>query len=467
MSPLWPSGICAVLCASVGPDGSARGPRAPLSSGTEHTEVHKCSCGSLTLLSVLSGKGVVNASAERLFRGELSFVGLLSAWQFGPAVFPSHNQSDPAVPAATGNERSFAFLSLLKQTEQVQPLSPVTPLFLLLPHTHTHTHTHTPHFSNCLFRALGDQLEGHSRNHLRHRQETVEFMLRQRGDFEPFVEDDVPFDKHVANLAKPGTFAGNDAIVAFARNNQMNVVIHQLNAPLWQIRGTDRSDARELHIAYRYGEHYDSVRRISDDSESPAYLRMEMLCQNNSSKSEEVKPQKGDSEDETEVELEDAVQKVCSATGCSDIDLVSHVLEVEDYDVESAIFAILQVKGGEGIGTEEQQEPPGREQKSCSRTLWEENGTGSRIFGNQSLHQGEAENSKEQAGSREENRASRNPKVAKKQRKEQQRLEKKKRQEERHRQKVLATKRDSADTRTEPEPANHVTLVKAMAALNI
>lgn len=40
----------------------------------------------------------------------------------------------------------------------------------------------------------------------------------------------------VANLAKPGTFAGNDAIVAFARNNQMNVVIHQVNAPLWKVR---------------------------------------------------------------------------------------------------------------------------------------------------------------------------------------------------------------------------------------
>ncbi|XP_041319405.1 OTU domain-containing protein 3 isoform X3 [Pyrgilauda ruficollis] len=327
-------------------------------------------------------------------------------------------------------------------------------------------------------------------------------MVRQRGDFEPFVEDDVPFDKHVANLAKPGTFAGNDAIVAFARNNQMNVVIHQLNTPLWQqpvllpsrclpslqktktqkngalkpipkahlqfvcfveIRGTDRSDARELHIAYRHGEHYDSVRRLSDDSEAPACLRMEMLCKNDSNKAGEVKPQKGNSEDETEVEMEDAVQKVCSATGCSDMDLVSHILEVEDYNVESAIFAILQVKEGEGIGTEEQQEPLGMEQKSCSRTLWEENGTGSRIFGNQ----GEVENNKGQAGSREENRASRNPKVAKKQRKEQQRLEKKKRQEERHRQKVLATKRDSADTRTETDPASHVTLVKAMAALNI
>ncbi|NWV87160.1 OTUD3 protein, partial [Machaerirhynchus nigripectus] len=324
-----------------------------------------------------------------------------------------------------------------------------------------------PGDGNCLFRALGDQLEGHSRNHLRHRQETVEYMVRQRGDFEPFVEDDVPFDKHVANLAKPGTFAGNDAIVAFARNNQMNVVIHQPNAPLWQIRGTDRSGARELHIAYQHGEHYDSVRRINDDSEAPAYLQMEMLCKNNSSKAEEVKPQKGDSEDETEVEVEDAVQKVCSATGCSDTDLVRHVLEVEGYNVESAIFAILQVEEGEGIGAEEQQEPPGREQKSCSSTLWEENGSGSRIFGNQNLCQGETENGKGRAGSGEENRGSRNPKVAKKQRKEQQRLEKKKRQEERHRQKVLATKRDSADSRTETDPASHVTLVKAMAALNI
>lgn len=53
-----------------------------------------------------------------------------------------------------------------------------------------------PGDGNCLFRALGDQLEGHSRNHLKHRQETVDYMIRQREDFEPFVEDDIPFEKH-------------------------------------------------------------------------------------------------------------------------------------------------------------------------------------------------------------------------------------------------------------------------------
>ncbi|NWX49410.1 OTUD3 protein, partial [Steatornis caripensis] len=321
---------------------------------------------------------------------------------------------------------------------------------------------------NCLFRALGDQLEGHSRNHLRHRQQTVDYMIKQREDFEPFVEDDVPFEKHVTNLAKPGTFAGNDAIVAFARNNQMNVVIHQLNTPLWQIRGTDKNNVRELHIAYHYGEHYDSVRRINDDSEAPAYLQMEMLCKNDSNKEEVVKPQKGDSEDETEVEMEDAIQKVCDATGCSDVDLVSQILEVKDYNVESAIFAIFQVNEVERISTEEQCDPQSKDQELCSRTLREENGTGSRTFGNRSLNQDEIENNKGQARSDEANRARRNTKVSKKQRKEQQRLEKKKRQEERHRQKVLANKSTCADSSgREADSANHVTLVKAMAALNI
>ncbi|KFP64753.1 OTU domain-containing protein 3, partial [Cariama cristata] len=321
---------------------------------------------------------------------------------------------------------------------------------------------------NCLFRALGDQLEGHSRNHLRHRQETVDYMIKQREDFEPFVEDDVPFEKHVTNLAKPGTFAGNDAIVAFARNNQMNVVIHQLNAPLWQIRGTDKNNVRELHIAYRYGEHYDSVRRINDDSEAPAYLQMEMLCKDDSKKEEELKPQKGDSEDENEVEMEDAIQKVCNATGCSDMDLVSQILEVEGYNIESAIFAIFQVNEVERMSTEERHDPQSKDQKSCSRTLWDENRNGSTISGNRSLHQGEIENNKGQARPGEENRASRNPKVSKKQKKEQQRLEKKKRQEERHRQKILANKSNCADSsRREMDSTNHVTLVKAMAALNI
>ncbi|XP_060614678.2 OTU domain-containing protein 3 [Anolis sagrei] len=315
-----------------------------------------------------------------------------------------------------------------------------------------------PGDGNCLFRALGDQLEGHSQNHLRHRQETVAYMQQQRGDFEPFVEDDLPFEKHLANLSQPGTFAGNDAIVAFAKNNQVNVVIHQLNAPLWQIRGTDKGNARELHIAYRYGEHYDSVRKIDDNEEAPARLQTEIFCRKESGKKQEVPWKEVEAVEPNEVE--DAVQKVRNATGCLDSDLILQILETEDYNIESAIFAVSQVNEVQRLQHEEvaqtNRPKPG---------LWEENGSGTRIFGTL-----EAENNRNPAEG-DPGRKQQNTKLSCRQRKEQQRLEKKRRQEDRHRQKAKDNNKDNNNRKkkeeSEVEGDPEVTLVRTVAALNI
>ncbi|XP_052033827.1 OTU domain-containing protein 3 isoform X3 [Apodemus sylvaticus] len=295
-------------------------------------------------------------------------------------------------------------------------------------------------------------------------------MIRQREDFEPFVEDDIPFEKHVASLAKPGTFAGNDAIVAFARNHQLNVVIHQLNAPLWQIRGTDKSSSRELHIAYRYGEHYDSVRRINDNSEAPAHLLtdFQVLHQDGADKKEKVKTKGVNSEDGLPDDVQDAVQKGGSATGCSDLNLIVQNLEAENYNTESAVLSTLQMSQGTGNDVGETLEPRDRLKQrgpSC-----EEAGSGSRLSGNQGRNEGRMETSEARASPAEENKAHRSqlPKVTNKQRREQQRLEKKKRQEERHRLKALASRNSSRDRgRSEAEVNTQVTLVKTFAALNI
>lgn len=330
-----------------------------------------------------------------------------------------------------------------------------------------------PGDGNCLFRALGDQLEGHSRNHLKHRQETVDYMIRQREDFEPFVEDDVPFEKHVASLSKPGTFAGNDAIVAFARNHQLNVVIHQLNAPLWQIRGTDKSSVRELHIAYRYGEHYDSVRRINDNSEAPAHLQtdFQMLHQDGPNKKEKTKTKGVDLEDGPRDEVEDAVQKVGNATGCSDFSLIVQNLEAENYNIESAIIAMLQMDQGKGNNVKENLEPSDRVSKQCDPSSEEAgSGSGSTLFGSQGGNEGQTESSKARARPSEGSKANKNqiPKVTNKQRREQQRLEKKKRQEDRHRHKALESRNSHRDaSRSETDVNTQVTLVKTFAALNI
>lgn len=129
-----------------------------------------------------------------------------------------------------------------------------------------------PGDGNCLFRALGDQLEGHSMNHLKHRMDTVRYMIAHRGHFEPFI--DVPFDRYVDNLSRAGTYAGQDALVAFARLHKVNIVIHQLNSPLWQIEGCEEEGVPELHLSYHNGEHYSSVRRFGDFANTPPHIRI-------------------------------------------------------------------------------------------------------------------------------------------------------------------------------------------------
>ncbi|KAM3719863.1 OTU domain-containing protein [Dirofilaria immitis] len=129
-----------------------------------------------------------------------------------------------------------------------------------------------PGDGNCLFRALGDQLDGHTGNHLKHRLDTVRYMINHRGHFEPFI--DVPFDCYVNDLSRPGTYAGQDALVAFARLHEVNIIIHQLNRPLWKIQGSEDSNAPELHLSYHNGEHYSSVRRFGDIANTPAGIRI-------------------------------------------------------------------------------------------------------------------------------------------------------------------------------------------------
>ena len=121
-----------------------------------------------------------------------------------------------------------------------------------------------PGDGNCLFRALGDQLEGHQRNHFKHRCDVVDYMVKHRYAFEPFIEDGISFDRYTARLRKMGTHAGNDAIVAFAELHNLSVIIHQLDQPILTISGAKVLEtAQELHIAYHNGEHYSSVKRIN------------------------------------------------------------------------------------------------------------------------------------------------------------------------------------------------------------
>ncbi|XP_053705296.1 OTU domain-containing protein 3 isoform X2 [Synchiropus splendidus] len=274
-----------------------------------------------------------------------------------------------------------------------------------------------PGDGNCLFRALDDQLEGHSRNHLQLRQETVQYMGNHRQDFEPFVDNSLPFATHLHNLSQPGTFAGNDAIVAFARCQQVKVVIHQLNTPLWEINGTDKPVVRELHIAYRYGDHYDSVRRIGDNTETPAQLRIEHLHDSGGNQRDSPSPSAED---------DNVILSSIRNRG-------SHSDEENLHQLTAATINSDWLSG------------------SCANC-----GSGSSCRANSA----QCSENKPPA----ENSNTPRPKMSNKQRKEHQRLEKKKRQEERHRQKVLDARGGQDQNQNLPD---NVTIIHAVNTLSI
>ncbi|XP_041953346.1 OTU domain-containing protein 3 [Alosa sapidissima] len=299
-----------------------------------------------------------------------------------------------------------------------------------------------PGDGNCLFRALGDQLEGHSRGHLRLRQETVQYMMDHRQDFEPFVEDEVPFTQHLSNLSQPGMFAGNDAIVSFARSQQVKVVIHQLNAPLWEINGSEKQLCRELHIAYRYGDHYDSVRHIGDNSESPSHLRIENL--NKTRRQREFGDGLG--------ELHTGPPASPSPSEDEDVILSSLRSASANGQGENLCHssATTQPRHAEWL------EPELRNQGCPAHCE-----SGSEAQGSECRCM--ATESSEKKGSPDGSTVQK-AKVSNKQRKEQQRLDKKRRQEERHRQKVQQGKGSHDQNQNLPE---QVTLVPALNTLSI
>jgi len=236
-----------------------------------------------------------------------------------------------------------------------------------------------PGDGNCLFRALGDQLDGNAADHLHHRTNSVNYMRQHREDFEPFVEDDISFDTHLASLAENGTFGGNDSIVAFARLHDLTVVIHQLNKPLWQIHGGEggRPGTQEVHISYHNGDHYNSVRRMGDLGNTPARIRLCLASKetntgytncDNYQEAGEPSPDSGQESDYENSPSTSKLNKLANEVSrLSGVDVKGEVfdaLEMNAYCVTAAVDYLL----NDAVSL-------------AKSNLWNAGGTGARIFG--------------------------------------------------------------------------------------
>ncbi|XAR74007.1 Ubiquitinyl hydrolase 1 [Bertholletia excelsa] len=124
---------------------------------------------------------------------------------------------------------------------------------------------------NCFFRALADQLEGKEEDQEKYRSMVVQFIMKNREMFEPFIEDDVPFDNYCQSMQKDGTWAGHMELQAASLVTNCNICIHRSMSPRWYIKNFDDCKARMVHLSYHDGEHYNSVRLKEDSCSGPAW----------------------------------------------------------------------------------------------------------------------------------------------------------------------------------------------------
>ena len=88
--------------------------------------------------------------------------------------------------------------------------------------------------------------------------------MEHRDEFEPFMEDDEPFDRYVNRMRRDAQWGGQLEITAIARKYGASITIHQLDMPRWQVL-PDGKPAAEWALSYHDEMHYSSVRRIGKD----------------------------------------------------------------------------------------------------------------------------------------------------------------------------------------------------------
>ncbi|RDY00880.1 OTU domain-containing protein 3, partial [Mucuna pruriens] len=202
---------------------------------------------------------------------------------------------------------------------------------------------------NCFFRALADQLEGNEEKHRKYRSMVVKHILDNQEMFEPFIEDEVPFDEYCQSMENDGTWAGHMELQAASLVTRSNICIHRNMSPRWYIRNFDDRGVRMIHLSYHDGEHYNSVRLKDDPCDGPARPIVIKADANLSTPSHQTKdmdnkPRGGAGR---ETFQPGSIKLVMTGTGCENAEKVEQILEQVNGDVDAAIEFLIAEQGTE------------------------------------------------------------------------------------------------------------------------
>ncbi|EME29593.1 OTU domain-containing protein 3 [Galdieria sulphuraria] len=117
---------------------------------------------------------------------------------------------------------------------------------------------------NCLFRAAADQIVGNERFHAQVREQVCDYIALHGDYLKDFVEDNNTLEEYLSEMRIEGTWAGNIELQAISLLYGVNIRVHRLDQPGYDLENFKEKNAVWIHLAFHQGEHYSSVRRLKD-----------------------------------------------------------------------------------------------------------------------------------------------------------------------------------------------------------
>ncbi|XP_019087119.1 PREDICTED: OTU domain-containing protein 3-like isoform X3 [Camelina sativa] len=171
----------------------------------------------------------------------------------------------------------------------------------------------------------------------------VQYIVKNREMFEPFIEDDVPFEDYCKTMDEDGTWAGNMELQAASLVTRSNICIHRSMSPRWYIRNFEDTRTRMIHLSYHDGEHYNSVRSKEDACEGPARPVVIEADAKVSAASKQAKATESKSKNKADRYIVDAgaIKVVMSGSCCDNAEKAEQVLVQVNGDVDAAIEFLI------------------------------------------------------------------------------------------------------------------------------
>lgn len=206
---------------------------------------------------------------------------------------------------------------------------------------------------NCLFRSIADQLEIEGLDHIEVREKIVRHITENRESYEPFIEDDVPFDRYISAMAKNGTWGGNLELQACSMAYTVNIKIFQVDLPCWDVVNWPTT-AKTLFLSYHDGDHWNSVRPLAsmtpkESGKVSSLLGVKILSGSNPAEiAAQIKGEFGEAETSIPqpVKAEPTKEEriIMENTGETDLEKVKALLVAYDGDTDAVISEIYRMR---------------------------------------------------------------------------------------------------------------------------